>query len=550
MWLLLNSAGRCSAICDHTGSRRRAERRTAEAVVGVLQLVGRRRRATRPSGRRRRAGRRRRRGRGRRRRRRRARRTASRPRAASLAAVGLADHVAQPEHRPHRVADGVVEVLGGLALVGRFVLGHGFILPRAAKAASDLGRGQLRGRDAGRDAQPVVRRTADREPAGRRRPPRGCRATRSRWPTAYCGSAPPHRCTCASTGRTERPTASARSRQRELDELVVGALEQLLLAVPADRAAQHQRRRRPARRRAPSPTWRTRTSPPSPTRPSTGGTRKPDPGTSGRSRARNARVTIAIEAYSIRASSRAASAPRRRAAGAVGRAGVARTTASACSTSASRVGPDDELPAASVARARSRTVAPVRTSSAGRGERPRRAAGRRRRRAPRRPGRRTSPCHAALVGRCPHQSRPVRGRAAPRAWGTAARAEISRAWPAYTPPSSGSTSRSTTSRPSRSSTSQPTLTSCPSSAGRREHARPAAARARPGGATARRCRPARRASAGPPSACAASAAVAPRDQRFALVVAGCTMSSSSPTPGPGRRPRVGGRASPRRRRRR
>ena len=43
MWLLLNSAGRCSAICDHTGSSRRAERRTAEAVVGVLQLVGGRR---------------------------------------------------------------------------------------------------------------------------------------------------------------------------------------------------------------------------------------------------------------------------------------------------------------------------------------------------------------------------------------------------------------------------------------------------------------------------------------------------------------------------
>ncbi len=47
--------------------------------------------------------------------------------------------------------------------------------------------------------------------------------------------------------------------------------------------------------------------------------------------------------------------------------------------------------------------------------------------------------------------------------GTVARAESSRAWPAYTPPSRGSTSRSTTSRPKRSSTSQPTLTSWPSS---------------------------------------------------------------------------------------
>ena len=34
-------------------------------------------------------------------------------------------------------------------------------------------------------------------------------------------------------------------------------------------------------------------------------------------------------------------------------------------------------------------------------------------------------------------------------WGTAAAAEMRRAWPAYTPPSSGSTSRSTTSSPSR-----------------------------------------------------------------------------------------------------
>ncbi len=41
--------------------------------------------------------------------------------------------------------------------------------------------------------------------------------------------------------------------------------------------------------------------------PSTGGTRKPDPCVSGKSRARKASVTIAIEAYSIRASSSAAS---------------------------------------------------------------------------------------------------------------------------------------------------------------------------------------------------------------------------------------------------
>ena len=49
--------------------------------------------------------------------------------------------------------------------------------------------------------------------------------------------------------------------------------------------------------------------------------------------------------------------------------------------------------------------------------------------------------------------------------GTVARAERLRAWPAYTPPSSGSTSRSTTSSPSRVATSSPTETSSPSATG-------------------------------------------------------------------------------------
>ena len=39
-WLLLNSAGRCSAICDHTGVEPRAEAGAAKPVVGLLQLLG------------------------------------------------------------------------------------------------------------------------------------------------------------------------------------------------------------------------------------------------------------------------------------------------------------------------------------------------------------------------------------------------------------------------------------------------------------------------------------------------------------------------------
>ena len=37
---LLNSAGRCSAICDHTGSRRRPNDVRRKRVVGGLQLLG------------------------------------------------------------------------------------------------------------------------------------------------------------------------------------------------------------------------------------------------------------------------------------------------------------------------------------------------------------------------------------------------------------------------------------------------------------------------------------------------------------------------------
>ena len=54
-------------------------------------------------------------------------------------------------------------------------------------------------------------------------------------------------------------------------------------------------------------------------------------------------------------------------------------------------------------------------------------------------------------------------RAMASSWGTAAAAEMCRAWPAYTPPRRGSTSRSTTSSPSRAATRSPTETSSPTS---------------------------------------------------------------------------------------
>ena len=65
------------------------------------------------------------------------------------------------------------------------------------------------------------------------------RATRSRWPTAYCGSPPPHRCTWVSTGRglqagdrpRGRPATPRRARRRW-----PGAAG--LLAVPAERGAE------------------------------------------------------------------------------------------------------------------------------------------------------------------------------------------------------------------------------------------------------------------------------------------------------------------------
>ncbi len=70
---------------------------------------------------------------------------------------------------------------------------------------------------------------------------------------------------------------------------------------------------------------------------------------------------MAIEAYSMRARVSAAAGATSLSSRAVARAGVARTTASACTTSGSRVEPTTRFQPPSGRRARSRTVAPVRT---------------------------------------------------------------------------------------------------------------------------------------------------------------------------------------------
>ncbi len=64
------------------------------------------------------------------------------------------------------------------------------------------------------------------------------RATRSTWPTAYCGSPPPHRVTSASTGSTAIPSSSPSSWRASDDEFGVAALQHLGFAGPAHRRAE------------------------------------------------------------------------------------------------------------------------------------------------------------------------------------------------------------------------------------------------------------------------------------------------------------------------
>ena len=84
----------------------------------------------------------------------------------------------------------------------------------------------------------------------------------------------------------------------------------------------------------------------------------------GRSAARKAKVTTAKEAYSIPASSRAASGATSRSSRAVARAGVASTTASACTRLVWWVEPTSRSHPPPATRVIVRTVLSVRTWSA------------------------------------------------------------------------------------------------------------------------------------------------------------------------------------------
>ena len=202
-WLLLNSAGRCSAICDQTGLRwaPSAVRRSrpyascsasaaggvppdhevgvgaqARDVVGAADhdvLRGQ------------------------------LRRTARRPRPAQLVAGRRASGRRGPEHRPHRVADDVVELADPRG-VGLLLMS--LILPCASSSVSAAAAPR---RDAGRDADAVIGGAGERPArwaAGRRGPRRPGR----RGPTAYCGRPPPQRDTAASTRVGQRSTPRSR----------------------------------------------------------------------------------------------------------------------------------------------------------------------------------------------------------------------------------------------------------------------------------------------------------------------------------------------------
>ena len=280
------------------------------------------------------------------------------------------------------------------------------------------------------------------------------RATRSRWPTAYCGRPPPQRCTWLSTGRRGQSGGRAQVGQRGCDELLVGHLEHRLLAVTADRRAQQhesvagladpvplgegERRgldRAPVDRRyeeAGAGQVGNLLGPE--------GQRSRSP--SRRTRCRPARPTQ--------------QAPRSASRRAVGAAGVASTTSSASNLFGGRRRPDDQRETgrrtAKLAHRRARAdVEPVRQSH------------REPAQATRDSGEHRAPVAASTVAAAASTSHDRCS--TPPAAASVARAERLRAWPAYTPPSSGSTSRSTTSSPSRVATSSPTETSSPSATG-------------------------------------------------------------------------------------
>ena len=235
---LLNSAGRCSAICDHTGARCRpsAVRRSSPYAscsasldagvpphhqVGVGAQPGHVVDAAHRHVLRRRAG-----------------RTARRPRRpASSRSAGSGWAARNTDHIVYRM----------LALISRSagsVLRHVSSVTAISQCLEHVVGGRLAGADADRDADAVVAGAGQREvgcpaaSAARAAPPPGPAC-----PGAYCGSAPPHRCTCASIG-----AGSARADQRDSSARAMSTSSasrrwsRSLLAVPAERRP-HQRRR-------------------------------------------------------------------------------------------------------------------------------------------------------------------------------------------------------------------------------------------------------------------------------------------------------------------
>ena len=221
------------------------------------------------------------------------------------------------------------------------------------------------------------------------------RATRSRWPTAYCGSPPPQRWTWVSTGRDGEPGRVAQVGERPGDQLLVGGLERRLLAVPAQGGAQQEQPVAGRAHPAPLGEGEGRGLDPAPL-----DRRHQEARGVGRRRARatdaaaKAKVTTAIEADSMPASSAAAAGATAPSSRAVGAAGVASTTASASTSSGRVVGPTVRREPGG-----GRAPAPARSRRCGRSS-PRpapRAADPSRRGCPRRPAGRTSSGIARLV---------------------------------------------------------------------------------------------------------------------------------------------------------
>src|SRR5690606_40218624 len=120
--------------------------------------------------------------------------------------VQVAEQVAEPEDRPHRVADHRVEVTClGAARWGHTVDGGTMAGSPSRLVAADRA-------DATHAATPTPSYVAPHTASPAMLPTAAwMSATRSACPTAYCGSAPPQRLTRASTGSPRTPRAARRS---------------------------------------------------------------------------------------------------------------------------------------------------------------------------------------------------------------------------------------------------------------------------------------------------------------------------------------------------